>query len=211
MDVAGPLGHRPLQDGVDQADGGGAGLVVPQLVGGKGAVRGVLGVAVGGGLPLHVGDGLGRALAAVEDLDGVLHAGAGGHHGHDPVLGGQAGLLDGVEVQRVAHGQEELILHHPDGHHLVLLGDGLWHHLGHLGGDGGLGQVDELDTQLHLKHFDQLLLGDHAAVDQHRADARLGLLLHPQGVLQLFPGDASGGDQQLTQLYMGHGKDLLRV
>ena len=209
VDVAGALGDGALDDGVHQADGRGlVGALLAHLVGGEGAVHGDGGLAGGGGLALHFLDGLGRALVAVEHLYGALNRGGHGHHGHHLAPGGLADLLNGVEVQRVAHGDVKLVAVQPHGHHLVLLGDVLGHHLDQLGRYVHLAQVDELDAQLHLQRLDQLALGDDAVFLQHGAQALAAALLQPQALLQLLLGDQARRDQQIAQAQIALARGL---
>ena len=177
VNVADPLGHGPLDNGVHQAHRGRAdGVLVPDLQGGHRGLRRLLRIS----RLAHLLDGPGHALVSVQVHDGPVDAVGGGNHGDHTLPGGGFGLLDGHEVHGVLHGQVERILLHPDRHHPEFARDILGYLGGHSGIDVNFGQIHKLDPQLHLKGFDQLLLRDHAPVDEQRSQALLRLLLQLQ-------------------------------
>ena len=200
VNVAGALGDGALDDGVHQADGGGlADGILAHLVSGEGGVHRGGAFAADGGFALHFLDGLGRALVAVEHLYGALHCRGHGHHGHDLSAGGLADFLDGVEVERVAHGEVELVLLHGHGYDLVLLGDILRHDGGQLRRDIDFAEVYVFDAQLHLQGFDQLILGNDAVGDQHLAQTALLRFLQSKAAIKVFLCDRTCGKQKLTE------------
>ena len=115
-------------------------------------------------LALHLLHGADRALAAVQRGDRLLHGFARGDHRHDLLMADGFELLLREEVQRVAHGDEQLVADELDRHDAELLGDILRHIACKLHGDGHRRQVDELDAELHLQRLDELLLRDKAGV-----------------------------------------------
>ena len=204
VNIAGPLHHGALNDGVDQPHGGGGLYVAVENAdaadGGRVAVT---------GLPLHVLNGPGRALVAVEGHNGPGHRLAGGDHGHHPLAGGGFDLLHGDEVQRVAHGQIDGVAVHADRDHVVLPGDVFGEHLRHLRRGDGLGEVDELNAQLELQRLDKLLLGDKAVFRQNVAQALFGALLQRERAVQLLMADKADIHQQITQAFVCHVRSSL--
>ena len=160
----------------------------------------------GGLLTLHLLDGAGRALVAVEHLNGTLDLRGVGHHGHHLLAHGLAHFLNGVEVQRVRHRKIQFVLLLAHGDDLVLLGDILRHGGGKLRRDVDLAQVHILDAKLHLQGFDQLILRDDVVCDQHLAQTALLCFLQLKPAVKLLLRDRSGGKQQLAQTTIkGHG------
>ncbi len=89
MDVTGPLGISPLDEGVDEADGGGGLLRVRRVLRHLGGDD----IAAAAGLSLHLLDDPCRTLVAVQAADGLLHGLAGGDHGDDALTGGGFDLI----------------------------------------------------------------------------------------------------------------------
>ena len=205
VDVRGPLGAGPVNDGVHQPDGrGGVRLI---LVHGH-----ALGLGQGGGavlaaqqVPLHVLDGLHGPLVAVEVLDRPLHGGGGGDDGHHPAAGHRPDLLHGHEVQRVRHGKPDLGPGGLDGDHHMLLCQAFGQELGHFRRDGAGVQVDELYAQLAHQRVDELPLRDEAVLLQDRAQALSCALLERQRLIQLRLGDVPALDQQVAEFDVFHG------
>ena len=205
VNVAGALGDGALDDAVDQADGRGAGgAVLAKLVDREGVAGLRPSLAAAHALAAHLLNRPGRALVAVEDLDAALDGGLGGDHRDHLPPDGFPDLFNGVEVQRVVHGEVELVLHRLDRHDLILPRDVLRKHLGQLRGNVDLGQVDILDAELHLQRLDQFVLRDDLIFDQHVAETVLRPLLQIQSAVQFLLGDGSRRDQQFTQSHVRH-------
>ena len=111
-------------------------------------------------------------------LDGVLGREDRDHLASD----GLADLFNGIEVQRVAHREIQLVLDRADRDDRILLGDVLGNDLGKLGGYIDFCKIDELDAELHLQRFNQLLLGNDAIGDQHLAETALLFLLQSEAL-----------------------------
>ena len=198
MDVTGAFGDGALNDGVYQADGGGvADVVLPQLVGNKGGVR-YADFLRCGSFPFHFLDSLGSAFIAIKHLDSAIHGGRRSHHGNDLLADSLSNFLDRIEVHGVAHGQIKLILDRAHRHDLILLCNILRKSLRQLRGDIDLGQIHELDAQLHLQSFDQIAFGDEPMLLQHRAQALVRSLLQAKALFQLLLRDQTRGDQQIA-------------
>ena len=199
MDVAGPLVKGPLDEGVDKLDGGGgvALLLLPR--GGPGR-----GINVHTYLALHFLHDLRRALIAVEPADGLLHCLAGGNHGNDSLPGGSLDLLLRHEVQRVAHGKVQRIRRRPHRHHAEAPGDVLRHEFRQLYRKRYLRQVNKFNAELNFQRVNQAFLRNEAILNQYIAQTLLCPLLQLHRLLQLFPGDGAGADQQVSQTHIGH-------
>ena len=200
MDVTGPLGIGPLDEGVDEADGGGGLLRVRRVLRHLGGDD----IAAAAGLSLHLLDDPCRTLTAVQAADGLLHGLAGGDHGDDALTGGGFDLILSHEVQRIAHGQIQAVAYQLHRHHTVFLGDVPGDILGQLHGDGNGRQVHKVHAQLHTQSVDELRLRDEAVLDQCVAQPLLGLLLERQSTLQLLLCDGPGRHQQIAQAHIGH-------
>ena len=200
VDIARAFGDGALDDGVDEADGGGVVDRVVDLVCGEGEVLRLRVIAaLAGSLPLHLLDGAGRALVPVEDLDRALNHGAVGHHGHHLLAHGLAHLFDRVEVERVAHGEVELILldaHRNDG---ILLGDIPRHNGGQLRRDVDLAEIYILNAELHLQGLDELVLRNDAVCDQHLTETALLCFLQLKAAVELLLGDGPRGKQKFAK------------
>ena len=122
-----------------------------------------------------------------------------GHHGHHLLAHGLADFLDRVEVERVAHGEVELVLLHAHRDDRVLLGDVLRDDGGQLRRDIDFAEVYVFDTELHLQRFDELILRDDAVGDQHLAQTALLRLLQREALVKFLLCDRSRGEQQLTK------------
>ena len=133
-------------------------------------------------------------------LDGVLGREDRDHLASD----GLADLFNGIEVQRVAHREIQLVLDNADRDDRILLGDVLGNNLGKLGGNIDFCKIDELDAELHLQRFNQLLLGNDAVGNQHLAETALLFLLQCEALFQFFLSDGPCCDQQVTQTHICH-------
>ena len=203
VDVAGPLGTGPVDDGVYQADGrGGIRLVLVH----RQALR------LGGGavlaaqqVPAHVLYGLHGPLVAVQILHRPLQRGGCGNHRDDPAAGHCLDLLHRHKVQRVGHGQLHVGPVGSDGDHHMLFRNALWQDLRHLRRDRAGVQVYKLHAKLIHQGVDQLLFGNKSVLLQHLAQPLAGAFLQFQRPVQLRLGDGPALDQQVTQLDVFHG------
>ena len=155
-----------------------------------------------GGLPhflLHVADCSLGALGAVELRDGVVDARLHGDHRDHATTRGGTDLLGGDEVQRVAHGEVELVAARADRDHVVALGEVLGHELGHRRVDLGGGEVDVVDAELHGERVDHLALGDDAGLHQLVAETTFGLLLVCQRLAELLLCDYACVNEQIAE------------
>ncbi len=202
MDIAGPLGGGPVDDGVHQADGRGG---VRLLLVHRHALGGGGGVLAAQQVPAHILDGLHGPLVAVKVLHRPLHRGGGGDEGDDPAAAHRPHLLDGHKVQGVRHGDLDIAAAHPHRHHHVLFGDAFGQRLGHLRRDGVGVQVDELHPQLVHQGADKLFFGDEAVLLEHLPQALAAAGLELQRFLQLLLGDDSALYQQVPQADVFHG------
>ena len=194
MDIAGILRRGTLDNGVHQTDGrcGRSGIIVRLPCCG---LHGLLG---GADAALHFVNGAADAFVSVEGGNGTIHSVGGGDHGDDTLLGSVSNFLDGDEVQRIHHGQIQLVAHHANGHHSVLSRQILGHQLSKRRRDIDRGQINGLHAQLQLQHVDQLLLGDHVGVDQHLTQTLLLLGAALEGFLQLLLGDHIDRQQNIA-------------
>ena len=210
MDITGALIDGALDDGVDQADGRGTvGGVLSDPVGGKGGFDGLRGVPLGGRLPAHLLDGPRRALISVEDSDRAFHGGSGGDHRRDLAVDCLAHLLYGNEIEGIHHGQEKFIADQAHRHDLVLLCDIFGQDLGQLRRNRGPGQVHELDAELHLQGFDQVILSDETMLLQDGPQSLVGSLLQSQALLKVRLCDHTGRDQEVSQTEVPPGSGRL--
>jgi hypothetical protein len=152
VDVAGVLQNRTLQNGVHQPDGGRGSVSSspPMLLAIKFSAHSP---APASGtprrnLPLHIRNGAGRALAAVQAGNGVFDGLGCGDHGHHALAGGGFHFLQSHKVQRIAHGEIQGIAVQPHRDHIVLPGNIFRQKLRHLRLDKRGGQVDKFDAQL---------------------------------------------------------------
>ena len=171
VDVAGAHLDGFGEDLVDQAD--------------DGAHLGLGDAAFGlGGVPLDLAQGLGhqaggdvavvaRDRGAVQLLDGPHQALFARQHRLDAHLGDVADHVDGVNVARVAHGEEQAV--GPDAHRQQHVGAAqvAGHQHQRLRGRRVVLQVPGVDALLHGAGLQQALLGDEAELDQDLAE-RLG-------------------------------------
>ncbi len=174
MNVARALVHGALDEGGYKADGGRG------VRAGVGALHQLRGDDVAGVIPrlalhlLHRADG---ALAAVERDDGLRDRLARGDHGNDLLMADGLHFFLRNKVERVAHGDEQLVAHELDRHDGIFLCHGARDVFCQLHGDGHGREVDKVHAQLHLQSADELPLGDGAVFDEHVAQALTGLLL----------------------------------
>lgn len=192
MDVGCALGGCTLDDGVHEADGRGAlrfVLVADRRPGNRDVGTRIVVAMVGGRLCAHVLDGVSSTLVPVKLHDGAVDRILGGHHGDDPSTCRRTRLFLGDEVHRVAHGQVDLVGGGLDGHDAVLLRHVLGHHLRELGGKRHAGEVDEVDSKLHLERFDELLFRDEPMLDEDLAEAFAAALLKLEGLSELVGRD----------------------
>ena len=129
VDIAGALGGGSLDDAVHETHRGSRLRVgvVAQRGGLERSGRGVVG-ACRAGVALHLLDGAGGTLVAVQRHDGAHQRIMRGHHRDDALPSGVLHRFDGHEVQRVAHGQAHLVGRSAHGHHVVLACDVLADH-----------------------------------------------------------------------------------
>ena len=87
--------------------------------------------------------------------------------GYDPLVYGFSDFLYGIEVERVAHSQIQLVLYRADGYYLILLRHVLRHGLRKLRRNVDLGKIDKIETELHLQRVKQLLFRDQTVLDKN--------------------------------------------
>ena len=200
MDVAGPLGKSPLNEGVDKPDGGGGffgiGGVLRHLGGNN--------IRRAAGLPLHLLDDPGRSLAAIEGGNRLFGSLAGGNHGHYALARSGFHLVLRHKVQWVAHGQIQAVAHQLHRHHAVFFRNAAGHIFRQLHRDGNSCKIHKIHAKLHLQRIDKLLLSDKLILNQNIAQSLAAILLHLQGLLQLLRRDDAGGHQQVAQTHIGH-------
>ncbi len=129
------------------------------------------------------------------------NAGLGADDRHDALLGAHADLVDGDDVQRVGHGDDEAALvveaerHEAAAHDEVARQQPEGGRLGR-----GLREVDDADVHLPGHGRDDVLVADEALGDQDLAEAPAAVVLAGQGVVELPLRDQAAGDQQGAQL-----------
>ncbi len=138
-------------------------------------------------------------LLGVVALDGLLDGRLGGDHRLDVVAGVELDVVDGEDVRRIAHGDDERAAGAVHRHHLVLLGDGLGDELDDLGVDVEVLQVDGGHAVLLGEEAGEVALGDGALLHQQGADARAGLALLLLGLLELLQRDEVLANEELTE------------
>ena len=107
-------------------------------------------------------------MVATTGLD--LHAG----HGAD--------VVDGEDVGRVGHRDDELAVLVADRQRVVAAADGVRDARDGRAVDRVVGQVDELHADLRRERGDELALGEHAEVDEDAAEAAAEAALLLDGV-----------------------------
>ena len=140
----------------------------------------------------------------------MFHGVGSGHHRHHLAAYSLTNLLNGIEVQRVAHGKVELVLDHPHGDDLILLGDVLRQHLSHLNGDIDFCQVNVFDTQLHLQRINQIILRDDAVFNQHGTQTFFAALLKLKTTLEILLRNHLRCKQQFAQSSICHTAQPLK-
>ena len=85
---------------------------------------------------LHFFNGAGRAFAAVQCADGLLGRAARGDHRHNALMRSGLNLFLRNEVQRIAHGNKELVFYKLYRHHVVFFRDSTRHKFGELQRNG---------------------------------------------------------------------------
>jgi len=148
--------------------------------------------------PLHhlvVRGGLVGVVALQGLLDGLL----GGDDDFDVVAGEELDVVDGVDVRRVAHRQDEGGAGAVHRNALVLLGHVLRHELHHLGVDVEFLQVDRRNAVLLGEEAGELRLLDEAELGQVVADAAASLLLLFLCLLKLLKRNQVFAYEQLTK------------
>ena len=102
----------------------------------------------------------GAGLAAVDQMQLVRDRALGGDHGDDVHLGQAPDFIEGEDIERIGHGQEETVLQAGHGADLVIARDIAREQVRDLGTDAGAGQVDRRDVK-HPAHRDgEIHLGD---------------------------------------------------
>ena len=198
VDVGGPLLDGVEQDQVHQLDDRRLGGAVLEVDGVEVVVAALderhLGVVEAHHDLVEVGPLLG--VEAIEGLaDGLLR----GHHHVDVVAGEELDVVDGEDVGRVAHGDDQRRAGAVDRHHQVLLGGGLGHQLEHLRIDLEVLEVDGGDAVLLGEEAGQVRLGDGALLHQQGADAAAALARFLLRLLELLEGDEVLTNQQFAE------------
>ena len=186
VNVARTLGGRPLDYAVHQAHGRRAlriGIVAER----RGCERGRLVARLD--FALHLFDGARGTLVAVQRHDGALDRIVGRHHRHHAFARCGLHRLDSKEVERIAHGQENLFGSCLDRHNAVRTRDILRDDPAHLRIDIVLGKIDELDAELHLQSLDKLRFGNDALVDEDLAQSAVRALLVRKSQIELIVAD----------------------
>jgi hypothetical protein len=128
-------------------------------------------------------------------LDGLL----AGDDDLDVVAGEKLDVVDGVDVRRVAHGEDERGAGAVDRNALVLLGHFLGHELHHLHVDVEFLQIDGGNAVLLGEEVRELALLDEAELRQVVTDSAASLLLLILRLLQLLKGDEVFADKKLAK------------
>ena len=89
----------------------------------------------------------------------------------DLAAGDRADVVEGVDVGRVGHRDQQLAVALADRERAVPARERLGQQRGRRGVDRVVAQVDELQADLLGQRADEVALLDHAEVDQHAADA----------------------------------------
>src|SRR4051812_19875303 len=148
--------------------------------------------------PLHhlvVRGGLVGVVALQGLLDGLL----GGDNDFDVVAGEELDVVDGVDVRRVAHRQDEGVARAVHRNALVLLGHVPGDELHHLRVDVEFLQVDRRNAVLLREEAGELRLLDEAELGQVVADAAASLLLLFLCLLKLLKRNQVFAYEQLTK------------
>src|SRR5439155_7120987 len=139
--------------------------------------------------------GLLRVVLLQRLLDGLL----AGDDDLDVVAGEELDVVDGVDVRRVAHRQDQRGAGAVHRNALVLLRHVLGHQPDDLGVDVEFLQVDGGDAVLLGEEVRELGLLDEAELGEVVADAAARLLLLLLGLLKLLEGDQVFADEQLAK------------
>ena len=106
--------------------------------------------------------------------------------GGDFQLGDAPDVVDGQDVQRVGHREEQLVLQARDGNDLVIVRDFARQQVGDLRRDADAGEIDGRDVQ-HAAHGDgHVLLADVGLLEDELEEARAFLLLLFEQFLDLL-------------------------
>ena len=103
-------------------------------------------------------------------LDALLDVGDRRQQRHDGAVRGEAHILQRLELQRIRHGQVQLLLEHGHRQNLMLLRQALGHFLQRLLRDRHRRQVDERDAELIGERAGDLDLGREAQADDGFAE-----------------------------------------
>jgi hypothetical protein len=108
---------------------------------------------------------------------------AGGDPGLDQEAGAGAHVVEGHDVERIAHGQGEVPVGHRDGQDLMAAGDVHRQQGQGLGVGSDLAQVEGRDVELRRERLHDVLLADHLHGDQDFAEPPTRPLLDGEGFL----------------------------
>jgi len=208
MHVAGAVLHRLDQDEVGQLDdgrlfGGGSQFVQVDLLDRLPGHLHVVRVLVGNGLFLRVLDDV--LDAAAPDgvnlgqlvLDRLFR---GDQHGHFHP-GDVAHVVAGQDVERVGHGQEQLVFQPRDGHHLMVVGDFPRKEVGHFQGDVEVRQVDGRDVEHAPHRHRHVQIGDVGFFQQQLEQAGAFLLLQFEYFRDLLAREQAVFDQDVNDAF----------
>ena len=132
-------------------------------------------------------------------LDRVVDRGLARDDRLDVVAGQELQVVDGVEVRRVGHRDDERVAGARDGDDLVPLARLLRDELQDLGVDLVLLEVDRRDAVLLAEEARDLVVGDVAELGERVAEVLPGLLLLVLRVPQLRERDELLADEELAQ------------
>jgi hypothetical protein len=195
VDVRGPAGDGPPDDGLDEADDGRLGhRVLDQLLG-AGEVVGLL----GGGL-----QGLGHlGLRAGSPVEGGVELG-GVDEGDDDLAPEQrAQVVEGEHVRRVGHGHHDPLVLVGDGEGPVPAGHGQRDRLGHRPVHREVLEVDEADPGLAGQGAQQVHGADQALVQEDLPEPLAHLLLEGQSRFEVRVGDLGRLEQDVAESFTG--------
>src|SRR5205823_11990395 len=161
VDVGGPVGNRLADQEVDELDDR---RVLGDLLD-PGEV--VLGLHLAGGQGRNV---LGAALHAVVLVEGFENCPPRRDNGPDFSAGDRADVVDGDDVGRVGHGDDQAVLFPSDGHGLETAGQGVGDEADGARVDRVVREIDELEADAGGQRRDQVALGDDAGVDEDAAE-----------------------------------------
>ena len=209
VDVGGPLVHRLAHDLVHQGDDGRILGVALRLVLVELDLARVPAEDHGGEF-----DGVLDPLASLEAAVVELLRLADGLHGPEHRLGGAAGddpeVVEGVEVQGVAHGDHHPVLLDLQGQDVVLARHVPGHGAHRVGIDLEHARDIPGDAELAAQGVEQIRLAHRPLPEQDGAEPLVGRALLAQGGSELLVGDESGLQEETAQALGGsmHDGDL---